>query len=132
MGVDLYYCNECKECVHSDDFRSCLVCVETSDICVYCDNHLLLDFSNIKEQYICEDCIIDYKNINFENKDNEINDFISKNKITRDEFISVLKSKYDDEYSPEKRIVSMQDKITEHKQKIKDLNSDIKKLKKMT
>ena len=130
MGVDLYYCKECEECVHSDDFRSCLVCVENSDICVYCDSHLLLDFSNNKDQYVCEDCVIDYKNIKFEDKNNEINDFMRKKTISQDEIISVLKTKYDSEYSPEKRIVKMQDKIKEHKQQIKELNSNVKKLKK--
>ena len=48
MGVDLYYCKECRECVHSDDFRSCLVCFETGDICDMCDDYLLLDFQNMK------------------------------------------------------------------------------------
>ena len=70
MGVDLYYCEDCNECVHSDDFRSCVVCYETCKLCDHCDSHLLVDFLNKKHHFVCEPCIIDYKNIDFENSTN--------------------------------------------------------------
>jgi hypothetical protein len=128
MGVDLYYCKECRECVHSDDFRSCLVCFETGDICDMCDDYLLLDFPNIKKQYICEHCIIDYKNIDFESE--YIKDFIDSKKTNKDEILSVLKAKYDDEYSPDNMIIKLQEQVQDYKNKIKELNLEIKKLKK--
>ena len=40
-----------------------------------------------------------------------------------------MKAKYDDEYSPDKMIIKLQEQVQDHKNKIKELNLEIKKLK---
>ena len=130
MGVDLYYCDACKECIHSDNFRSCIICSNNCDDCNNCDSHLLVEFSKKGNEYVCESCVIDYKNINFESKYKDINDFILKKGISKDEFIVVVQKTYDEEYTPEIRIVKLKNEIKNHEESIKELKKEINEYKK--
>jgi hypothetical protein len=128
MGVDLYYCEDCRECVHSDDFRRCIVCCENCELCDHCDSDLLVDFLNNKHHFVCEPCIIDYKNIDFDGE--YIKDFINDNGVSKDEVIIALTKRYDDEYTIEKRISKLQCDVKTHEEQIKELKRRIKSLNK--
>jgi hypothetical protein len=38
MGVDMYYCEKCQECLHSDCFKQCNLCYGKLDDCDECYN----------------------------------------------------------------------------------------------
>ncbi len=59
MGVDIYYCENCKECLHSDFMPQCFSCSELS-LCDRCyeDSNMFENDGNIF--HFCDDCIIRY------------------------------------------------------------------------
>jgi hypothetical protein len=71
MGVTLYYCKFCKECLHSDDFVSCDCCQENlyvDDYNMVCDhcinlkrferNHVTIThFKDLVVTLMCDKCI---------------------------------------------------------------------------
>jgi hypothetical protein len=48
MGVTMYYCPRCSECLHSDCFDECYRCFE------------LITDSKCKDGYLCDECDKDY------------------------------------------------------------------------
>lgn len=68
MGVDMYYCEGCKECLHSDCFRQCGCCFDRLEYCDNCDG---------------DDCIVKKKDINLEKyKEDAGNDDLEFDTIT--------------------------------------------------
>ena len=63
MGVDIYYCPKCKECLHHDCFSQCEICSERSNNCQSCED---IDNYILKDLFICNNCISKF------NEDNKI------------------------------------------------------------
>ena len=83
MGVDLNYCENCKECLHNDWFRQCSICNNGSEHCDNCDDEKNLFGTGI---YICDYCIT---NFDEKNDDFDINNF-KKFKTTKQKLIKQI------------------------------------------
>jgi len=123
MGVTILHCKECDECTHEDNFNYCILCYSKCEACNNCDDNYLMEITTRHDRFMCEDCIIDSKNL----KKDDVEHILKEYKIT---FKSLLK-KLELEYAKRNPTLTVDDEIKLIKKDIQALKESLKEKKEL-